>query len=299
MNTQIYQLSKIDFKNIGYNGPFNVDDMGNFTYITYAGKPFIVQTPTMILGDTTTPTDNLVYVPLVGKTKEITTMLNDFFYSLDKKFIGDIEKNAKKLGVTNEYKYNAIVTNHHITKKPYVAFRLLNKNSFETNVFGENKVPIPPSNYMKAFESCKLIKLIFEIASLFVNHQRKSIHINLKVYQVKITELKQMQTLNPMKDYAFVDSDSQLHDGIKNEIEICGLIEKEDEPKVEVKEKVAKKSPPKKEPPKKEPPQKKQPIKKNVLKKEPPKPQPEEKTSSDEELDQMTESTEKETSEDN
>ena len=230
MNTVIHQINQVDLKKIDYNGPFDIDDIGKFTYITYDGKPFVIQTPTMFSGESSGPSDGIIMVPLIGKTKRTTCMMNNFFDALDKKFVRDIEKNAKALGLTNEYKYNSIVNIHSISKKRYVVFRLVNKNNFETAVFDESKTIIPQEDYGKAFESCKFIRLIFEIASLFVNHTKKSIHVALKVYQVEITDLKQMRIVNPIREYAFVDSDSQskMHDLIKNEMDICGIIDTND-----------------------------------------------------------------------
>lgn len=228
MNTQIFQINQVDFKSISYKGPFDMDDIGKFIYVVHNDKPLIVQTPTIVLGESTSPNENdILCVPLTCKTKKLTNALSNFFNTLDKKFMNDIVLSAKNLEITNDYKYTTLVNTQQTTGRDYVLFKLLHKNNFDTIVFDESKAVIPPSNYTKAFETCKFIKLIFEISALFVNHLHKSINVIMKVYQVKITELKQLRITNPLKNYSFVDSDNQnqVHDIIQNELNMFGLID--------------------------------------------------------------------------
>lgn len=238
MSTKIYQLNQVDIKKIGYDGPYDVESIGKFTYINYEKQPLIVQTPTLLLGDTINRKENILYVPLIGKSSRITNYVNEFFTNIDKKITMDIEKNAKPLGIeTGDFHYNPIIQTHATTQKPYIVFKLINKNSFETLVFDDTKKLISPDNYLKKLETSKFIKLIFSISSFFVNFKKKSIDINFKVYQIKLTDIKQLPLTNPIKEYSFIDSDSQLHDLIRTEIDAYNLIGESSSPEKDNKEK--------------------------------------------------------------
>ena len=180
-----------------------------------------VQIPSLVINNSY-KNNGYIILPLNGKNRKTTEIVNTFFKTLDKEIVEHIKRSIAVLRKTNkisatDISYRAIVNelegdDDEIYKNGLIRYRL---DMPETVVYDDKKNVIPQNNYQNAFVKGVYVKSIIEISNISINTKTGNVVLNIKPLQLRVQD----ETIekSELKAYSFYDDSEEDTDSEKND----------------------------------------------------------------------------------
>lgn len=217
-NIAIFKLEDISMSNIKFSRPIKIkkDIVVPILYNNQSSVPFLVQVPSLYLNNSYNG-NNVIILPLIGRTEQTTIDVVNFFSELDRTIISNIKNILYGIKRENRYmmdfsniSYKSIINeiegdDNEIYKNGLIKYKIYGSGDFTSKIYDENKGYIYPNDYENKLIKGIYIKSIIEINSLVLRDN--VIHVYIKPHQLRITEEK-FQSIN-LESYSFIDSDDE------------------------------------------------------------------------------------------
>lgn len=199
----------------------------NLSNIIQTGKIERDGTKMIFLGYNTNNTQKLLFqvpsLPIISYKSDKTTLLlslkaknsrdnetvNNFFENMDNVIINMIKMNMAKWGIKKgDMSYRAIVnildTDSENTGG-VIRLKLINDETFKTQVYNDNKTKINEWNYEEVLQKGIYIKSILELYS--INYYNGTFTVTIKPHQLKLSKEEIPKEIF-LEEYSFIDTDS-------------------------------------------------------------------------------------------
>lgn len=187
---KIYKLHEIDLNKL------KISDMENNIIIPeYETNNLYFETPELhcidiIKESRTKYSTHELLVTLNGKDNNSTLVCVNFFNNLDKKIITDCKKNIGILSSnkTNKIMYKSIIQHIDDDNDEYDNGVLRIKFNKRTLVFDSDNKLVTQDQYNKIFDGDTYVKMIFELASLWLIDNIFGVYLKLHQIKVRVNE---------------------------------------------------------------------------------------------------------------
>lgn len=216
-NLVIFKLEDIMMDNIKFTRPIKIknDIVVPILYNTNGkSEPLLVQVPSLYLNNSYNG-NNVILLPLVGRTEYTTMDIVNFFSELDRTMVANIKnilygikKENRHIMDFSNISYKSIINeiegdDGEIYKNGLIKYKICGE--FSSKIYDENKNFIHQDEYEDKLVRGIYLKSIIEINSLVLRDN--VIHVYIKPHQLRITEEK-FQNIN-LDAYSFIDSDDE------------------------------------------------------------------------------------------
>jgi len=214
-NLSIFKLEDIEVNNIKFSRPIKIKK-DIVVPILYSTQPFLVQVPSLYLNNSYNG-NNVIILPLIGRTEQTTIDVVNFFSELDRTIISNIKNILYGIKRENRYmmdfsniSYKSIINeiegdDNEVYKNGLIKYKINGLGDFSSKIYDEGKNYIAVNEYENKLIKGIYIKSIIEINSLVLRDN--VIHVYIKPHQLRITE-ERFQSIN-LESYSFIDSDDE------------------------------------------------------------------------------------------
>ena len=236
MKPQINQISDIQLNDISFDIPYKTDTQIVFPIIYKLNLPLFIQTPELHLCSEIE--NDILVLPINGKTDETTHNVSNFFLSFDKKILSELRqlihtgrKQFPTYKWTKKFVYNTLVNtlngnnnenntinntvnntvnntiNNTINNTDNNVIKLLLRHSktHQINIYDSSHNILGDIYELNRYIG-RYIRIIMELHSVVINDD--NIYVYVKTHQLKISKQK-IQNYN-LSEYSFIDSDDDI-----------------------------------------------------------------------------------------
>lgn len=226
---KIYKLEEFNLNRLIYSNPDESSDT-NLIYIKYNDEklgpvPAMIQIPELFMIDDIKDlqskyTTHEILLTIVAKTFHTTTMVKNFFKSLDKKIVDDATNYLNIWPFTgNEIKYKMIVRTvdnymNRIYDNGIIKLKFIRSKGFKTTVYTTNKECIKKMHYKDILSGGCYVKSIVELVAIWIKGCVFGLY--LKPHQFRIA--RGGIPIFSLKDYSFIDDSESGEEAYDTEI---------------------------------------------------------------------------------
>jgi len=228
---KIFKLNELDLVNMTF-----MEHRNNIIRILHNDKhPIFFETPELFCIDKinvnkTKYSTHELLIALVGLNNTNTEIIINFFKTLDNKFIDYGKKNINIWPFTDKsIIFTSTIRQIDIDSLNYnncydngsLKMKFIKNEKFNTLAFDKNNNTIETSDYDKYFIGNIYVKLIFEVASIWIKDNIYGLYLKLHKIKIVNTEQKLLNNISNcnMKYYLENNSDNNLENNSDNNLE--------------------------------------------------------------------------------